>query len=85
MAVAEKELTSLRVRVEPDLHAKVEAMLTARGVTVQRALESLLHFIVDEEPLTQAMIVQLVPVDDRSELSRIVLRRLANRGKKRKG
>ena len=81
MAVAESELKSLRVRVEPGLSGKVDAMLEARGVTVQRALETLLEFIVDEDPLTQAMIFKLVPAKDRADLSRIVLRRMAGGSK----
>ena len=74
--MAEAELTSLRVRVSPGLYQKIEAMIEGRGVTVQRALESLLSWVVDEDPLTQAMIFNQVPPADRAELSRIVLRRL---------
>lgn len=85
MDVAEAELTSLRVRVEPALHAKIQTMIEARGVTVQRALETLLEFIVEEAPLTQAMIFRTVPAEDRSELSRLVLRRLGRQGGKGKG
>ena len=87
MVVAERDVTdaiSLRVRVDPGLHQRIEAMLEARGVTTQRALESLLAWVVEEDPLTQAMIFNQVPASDRAELSRIVLRRLGA-GRKESG
>ena len=81
-----KDDQSLRVRVEPELKEKIDAMLKGRGVTTQRALEKLLEWVVGEDPLTQAMIFEQVPTTDRAELSRIVLRRLADaKGDKGKG
>lgn len=80
-AVADTE--NLRVRLRDDLKAKFDAMIKARGVTQQRALETLVEWITGEDAITQLMVFQQTEVEDRAELSRLVLRRLGGQSKKK--
>ena len=72
---------NVRARVKPELADRWRVTIDARKITQQAALESLLGWIVEQDSLTQAMIFGQVEEADRAELSRIVLRRLADSGK----
>ena len=74
---------SIRIRVDPPLKGPWEKMLEEHRITQQAAITSVMEWLISEDPLTRAMIFKQVPVKDRLELSRIVLRRLG--GGKGKG
>jgi hypothetical protein len=78
MAIREE---SLRVRVPEKLRERWEVVLDKRNISSQRALLALIEFAVDEDPLIQAMLFKQTPVEDRDELSKIVLKRLAAKKK----
>lgn len=74
-----KEFQNIRARIDEELKADWDKMLTARKISQQDALAALMRWIVDEDPLTQNMIFGQTPPGDRAELSRIVLARMAKR------
>ncbi len=67
----------VRFRVTPELKKRWDEIRDARKVNQQDAANALFAWIVDEDPLTQAMIFGQVPVTDRADLTKLVLRRLA--------
>ena len=72
----------IRIRVGQPLKAKWDGMLTARKITQQAAVTALIDWITCEDPLTQTMIFGQVPVQDRADLTRLVLKRLAGSARK---
>lgn len=75
----------IRVRLGGSLLEAWERVVNDRKVTQQDALVGLIEFIVNEDPLTQAMIFKQVPIEDRAGLTTLVLRRLAESGGKGDG
>jgi len=74
---------NFRVRVPEAVNEKWEKLLADHNITTQRALLSLMEWIIEEDPLTRAMIFRQVPMTERATLTKIVLERLSKGGKKR--
>lgn len=83
VAAVADEYQMIRVRVKGPTKERWDKMLEDRKMSQQDAVVSLIEFILGEEPLTQNMIFQQTDVNDRAELSRIVLRRLAGQSRKK--
>ena len=67
----------IRVRVTEPLLGKWEKVLTEHNISQQDAVTALMEFATGEQPVTRAMLFKQVPIEDRADLSRLVLRRLA--------
>jgi hypothetical protein len=76
---------NIRIRLGPDLKPAWEGVLERHKITQQAAVAALIGWAVRQDPLTRAMIFGQVPDADHAELSRIVLRRLADGKVARKG
>jgi len=76
---------NIRVRIPTPLKEKWDAAMDGRKISTQRALAEMMRWMIEQDPLTQAMIFGQVPETDRVELSQIVLNRLAAGRKKKAG
>ena len=71
------EPKNMRTRVDASLAEAWEAMLAEHKISQQDAVTALMRFIIEQDPLTRAMIFGQVPEREFSDLAKIVLRRLA--------
>jgi hypothetical protein len=84
MAASKSERDELKARLDAELKRKWDSMLEDRKVTSQRAIVALVNFMVNEDPAVQAMILEHIPDGDMEALSKIVLKRLAEKAKAKK-
>lgn len=70
-------INTMRIVVETDLMEKWKKILDERKISQQRAVISLMEWIVGQEPLIQLVIFGQVPAAERRQLSQLVIERLA--------
>lgn len=70
------ETESIRVRLGPDLKPKWDGVLKARGISQQKAIESTIRWLVEQDALLQVMMFGQVPESSHGELARLVIAQL---------
>ena len=75
-----KQTADLRVRLGPDLKGRLDAVLNARKVSQQVGMVEVVEWFVSQDAMVQAMVLGLIPVEDRGSVAKIVLKRLAGDG-----